>query len=234
MSVLKVAGLTKRYGNFTALENLDLSVEAGEIFGCIGRNGAGKSTLIKAITGIHPFDEGNIEVCGFDVAKSPLEAKQNIGYVPDDHPMYEEMTGREYVNFIADCFKVGNERKEAAEELYKKFAAEEYADKRISGYSHGTKQKFSIIASLIHKPPLWILDEPLTGLDITMSLRLRKEMTDHAANGGTVFFSSHNLDVVAKICSRAAFIDKGKLLKVVDLKNNDTDLEKLFVELVGE
>ena len=237
MNALAIKGLTKKYGDFTAVSQLDLEVGEGEVFGFIGRNGAGKSTTIKSVTGILPVTEGEITVCGQNVAAAPTAAKANIGYVPDDHVMYETMTGREYAYFIADCFKVGKERKSLLDELVAEFEMDAYIDKQIAGYSHGTKQKMCIIASLIHSPRLWILDEPLTGLDIQMSKILRRRMRRHAGEGNTVFFSSHNIDIVAKICDRAAVIDKGRLLEIIDIERFNRgggDLEDYFFAIAGE
>lgn len=235
MKAIEISGFTEVYSNgYKAVENVSFDVEAGEIFGFIGKNGAGKSTTIKCLTGQLPITEGSIKVLGCDVAADPLGAKRKIGFCSDDHAVYENMTGRQYVNFIADVFGVGDERNSRIEELTHRFSIEYAFDKYIGTYSHGMKQKICLIASLVHAPELWVLDEPLTGLDISMVHQVRQAMLDHKANGGTVFYSSHNLDVVQKICDKAAFINKGKLVEVISIKEfNDSgkSLEDYFFEV---
>ncbi len=235
MNAIEIKDFTEVYsGGVKAVDGVSFDVPEGEIFGFIGKNGAGKSTTIKCLTGQLPITEGTISVFGADVAKAPLEAKKRIGYCPDDHAVYEAMTGRQYVNFIADVFRVGEERKERIEKLVERFGIG-YAFDRFTGtYSHGMKQKICLIASLVHAPGLWVLDEPLTGLDVAMVQEVKEAMQEHKRGGGTVFFSSHNLDVVQKICDRAAFIHKGKLVEVIDLKTFGGSLEAHFFEVTKE
>lgn len=234
---LKIENLTKVYkgSSVKAVDDLNLSVHKGEIFGFIGRNGAGKSTTIKCLTGQLPFVDGKIEICGYDINKQPLEAKKRIGFVSDDHAVYEKMTGREYVNFIADVFEV-NDRDKTIAQLVKKFSIERAFDLRIGSYSHGMKQKICLIASLVHDPDIWVLDEPLTGLDVVMMRQVRQAMLERKAIGKTVFFSSHNLDVVERICDKAAIIHNGKLVETVDIplfRESGKNLEDYFFEIVG-
>ncbi len=221
-----------------AVDGLNLEVRAGDIYGFIGRNGAGKSTTIKCLTGQLPFTQGTITVCGKDINKEPIEAKKHIGFVSDDHAVYEEMTGRQYVNFIADVFGMGAEREERIASLVNRFSINDAFDKYIGAYSHGMKQKICLIASLVHTPDVWILDEPLTGLDVIMMRQVRQAMTDHAASGKAVFFSSHNLDVVEKICNKAVIINKGKPLGVIDVAeftaSGRGSLEDYFFEIAGD
>lgn len=217
-----------------AVDSVSFDVEAGEIFGFIGKNGAGKSTTIKCLTGQLPITEGSIKVLGCDVTTDPLGAKRKIGFCSDDHAVYENMTGRQYVNFIADVFGVGEERNARIDELAGRFGIDYAFDKYIGTYSHGMKQKICLIASLVHAPEIWVLDEPLTGLDITMVHQVKQAMLDHKANGGTVFYSSHNLDIVQKICDKAAFIHRGKLVEVIDVKEfngSGKSLEEHFFEV---
>lgn len=235
MKAIEINGFTEVYSNgYKAVDNVSFDVEAGQIFGFIGKNGAGKSTTIKCLTGQLPITEGSIKVFGCDVTVDPIGAKRKIGFCSDDHAVYEHMTGRQYVNFIADVFRVGDERNSRINELIHRFGIEYAFDKYIGTYSHGMKQKICLIASLVHSPELWVLDEPLTGLDISMVHQVRQAMLDHKASGGTVFYSSHNLDVVQKICDKAAFINKGKLVEVIDIKAfNDSgkSLEDHFFEV---
>lgn len=235
MKAIEISGFTEVYSNgHKAVDNVSFDVEAGSIFGFIGKNGAGKSTTIKCLTGQLPITEGSIKVLGCNVATDPLGAKRKIGFCSDDHAVYENMTGRQYVNFIADVFGVGKERDELIVELVTRFGIGHAFDKYIGTYSHGMKQKICLIASLVHSPELWVLDEPLTGLDISMVHLVKQAMLDHKAKGGTVFYSSHNLDVVQKICDKAAFINKGKLVEVIDIKEfneSGRSLEEHFFDV---
>ncbi len=239
-SLVTIKDFTKVYdgSNVKAVNNISLEIKRGDIFGFIGRNGAGKSTTIKCLTGQLPFADGEITICGNDINKDPIAAKHCIGFVSDDHAVYEKMTGRQYVNFIADVFGVGAERVERIENLKRQFSIEAAFDKYIGSYSHGMKQKICLIASLVHTPDVWVLDEPLTGLDVVMMFQVKRAMINHAKEGQAVFFSSHNLDVVEKICNKAAIINHGNLLGVIDIdkfrKKNIGSLEDYFFRLVGE
>lgn len=208
------AGATKK-----SVDDFNLEVKEGEVFGFLGANGAGKSTTIKSLVGILPFEEGTIEVNGYDVKNQPLNTKSLIGYVPDNHAVYERLTGRQYVNYIADLYGVPKEkREEISKDLLEKFDLTAAFDNPIKSYSHGMKQKITIIAALIHEPKVWVLDEPLTGLDPQSSYQVKKIMREHAKKGNTVFFSSHVIEVVEKVCDRVAIIKKGKLQGVYDMK----------------
>ncbi len=239
-ALVKISGFTKVYdgSDVKAVDNLNLTVCKGDIFGFIGRNGAGKSTTIKCLTGQLPFKQGSITVCGFDINKDAIKAKKMMGFVSDDHAVYEKMTGRQYVNFIADVFGTGKEREERIEALKKQFSIEAAFDKPIGSYSHGMKQKICLIASLVHEPDVWVLDEPLTGLDVVMMHQVKQAMINHAKKGKAVFFSSHNLDVVERICNKAAIINHGQFLGVIDIpafrRADMGSLEEFFFSLVGE
>lgn len=238
--MLKIKNLTKRYGNskVKSVDNLSLELKPGEVFGFLGPNGAGKSTTIKSIVGILPFEEGKITINGIDIVKKPLEAKKQIGYVPDNHAVFERLTGREYVNHVANLYGVSVKQVEKISDHYVKlFNLEQAYDTPIKNYSHGMKQKISVIAALVHKPKLWVLDEPLTGLDPQSAFLLKETMRNHAKEGNTVFFSSHILDVVENLCDRVCIIKKGKLLGVYDLnelKEKNESLEKLFIEAISD
>ena len=237
--MLKIDHLCKKYINSDvyAVKDLCMEVKPGEMFGFLGLNGAGKSTTIKCITGIYPFDSGTIEIDGHDIKNDSLNAKLSMGYVPDNHSVYEKLTGREYVNHVADLYYVPKEeRQKRIEEFAEKFRLSFALDRQIKGYSHGMKQKICIIAALIHRPKLWILDEPLMGLDPQSINDIIQEMKDHCAEGNTVFFSSHNIDMVAKLCDRVAIIRKGQLCEIIDLhvEGNKETLEEKFLAYTSE
>lgn len=213
-TVLKINHFSKRYGrsDVYAVKDESLSVNGGEIFGFLGPNGAGKSTTIKCIVGIQTLTEGSISICGYDVTKQSVEAKRLTGYVPDHYALYEKLTGREYINFIADIYDVpSNERTERINYYIDLFHLEDAFDSTISTYSHGMKQKITIIAALIHNPKLWILDEPLTGLDPDSIFQVKECMRHHASQGNIVMFSSHLIDVVENLCNRIVIIRKGHI-----------------------
>lgn len=226
---------TKRYGKSKvyAVKDASLVVKGGEVFGFLGHNGAGKSTIIKSIVGIQPITDGHISVCGFDVEKEAVLAKRNIGYVPDQYALYEKLTGRQYVNYIADLYDVSVEdRNKAIDKYVKLFELENAFDNQIKTYSHGMKQKITIISALVHNPKVWILDEPLTGLDPTSIYQVKQCMKQHAKEGNVVFFSSHLIDVVEQICDRVAIIKHGKILvskSVKEIKKKDT-LENFYLK----
>ena len=236
--MLEIINLSKRYGNapVKAVDNLSLSLKAGEVFGFLGPNGACKSTAIKALVGIHPFEDGDILIDGVSIKTNPLKAKMKIGYVSDNHAVFEKLTGREYVNHMANLYNVDiKTTKERVSQLLDIFKLEFAYDQPIKNYSHGMKQKISVIAALVHNPKLWILDEPLTGLDPQSAYQLKKVMKQHAAEGNTVFFSSHILDVVENLCDRCCIIKKGVLQGVYDLKeikNSNESLEDLFMKVI--
>ena len=223
-----------------ALDNLSLHVNKGEIFGFIGPNGAGKTTTIRLLTGILTPDSGSIRIGGYDMAQNSLEAKRQIGFVPDNQEMYERLTGLEYLQFLADIYQVdGAQRKAHLEKYLSLFQLEGAAGQQIRSYSRGMKQKLTIIGALIHKPPLWVLDEPMTGLDPMAVHLLKEEMRAHCDAGNTVFFSTHVLDVAEKLCDRIAIIARGRLLAVGTLESlrsgeHGASLEEVFLEMVTE
>ncbi len=236
--MLKISNLTKTYkgSDKPAVNHISFNVSEGEIFGFIGPNGAGKSTTIKCICGILGFDGGHIMLDGKDVKQ--LDAKRQIGYVSDNHVLFENLTGLEFVNFMCDVYEVDSSLR--AERLDKYLALFNLADKiksPIKSYSHGMKQKINIIGALIHEPKLWVLDEPLTGLDPTSAYELKKLMREHANKGNIVFFSSHVLDVVEKVCDKVGIIDDGNLVmtsSVEDVRRSkNPSLEDLFIKITS-
>lgn len=238
--MLEIKNLTKSYGNsiVNAVEDLSISCNAGEIYGFLGPNGAGKSTTIKSLVGIYPFQHGDILINGHSIKTDPLNAKRHIGYVSDNHAVFERLTGREYVNHMANLYNVDiSEAEERCARLLKIFKLEEAFNSPIKSYSHGMKQKISVIAALVHNPRLWVLDEPLTGLDPQSAYQLKQVMKQHAQEGNTVFFSSHILDVVENLCDRCCIIKKGKLQGVYDLKllkRKKQSLEEIFMNVIGD
>ena len=209
---LELDHFSKKYGSnkHYSVHDVSFEVHGGEVFGFLGPNGAGKSTIIKSIVGIQPITEGRMRVCGYDVQSQPVQAKSNIGFVPDHYALYEKLTGREYINYIANIFQVSKEdREERINKYVKLFELEQSIDNKIKTYSHGMKQKVTIIAALVHNPKVWILDEPLTGLDPTSIYQVKQCMLNHAKEGNIVFFSSHLIDVVEKLCDRVGIIKHG-------------------------
>ncbi len=234
---LVVKNLYKAYGrsNIYAVEDASFTVSSGEIVGFLGHNGAGKSTIIKSIVGIHPATSGTIEVNGYDVNKQPVEAKMQIGFVPDHYALYERLTGRQYINYVADLYGVSEEDRETRlKDLTESLSMVDAIDSKISTYSHGMKQKTAIMAALIHEPKVWILDEPLTGLDPVSVYEVKECMRKHAAKGNIVFFSSHLIDVVEKLCDRIIVIKEGHILLNTPLSNIEArydDLEKFYLDM---
>lgn len=237
-NVLEVRDLHKFFGKKEVLKGISFDVKAGEIFGFIGCNGTGKSTTIKCITNIINFESGSITVGGHDIVSDAVEAKRVFGLILDECNAYEEMSGKEFVSFIASIYKVSKEDFiKRYEDLTVRFAIAEDMDRLIKFYSHGMKQKVSTIASLIHEPDLWILDEPLTGLDIITVKTLVDYMKEYKKRGHSIFLTSHNIDIVEKICDRVVFIDKGQILNTYDLNakhDSNFSLEEEFFKLLNK
>lgn len=240
--MIRLEHVSKQYGKgkIKALDDLTLHVEKGKVFGFIGPNGAGKTTTIKLLTGILAPTEGSVIIGGQDMVANPLAAKRLIGFVPDSHEMYERLTGLEYLNFMADIYGVDAAVRKAHMEKYLAlFELEDAAGDQIRSYSRGMKQKLTIIGALIHQPPVWILDEPMVGLDPKATHLLKEEMRRHCEAGNTVFFSTHVLDVAEKLCDEIAIINKGKLIAegtLEELRSGEkgASLEQLFLEMTGE
>lgn len=236
---LILKNFTKRYGksDVYAVKDACLEVNGGEIFGFLGPNGAGKSTIIKSIVGIQTITDGAIEVCGYDVKSQSVQAKRQIGFVPDHYALYEKLTAREYVNYIADLYGVSQEdRDERLNRFIERFEFQSAIDTPIKTYSHGMKQKVTIMSALIHDPKVWILDEPLTGLDPNSIFQVKECMKEHAAKGNIVFFSSHIIDVVERICDRIAIIRKGQIQcvrGVADIESKEESLEAFYMSVIN-
>ena len=234
--MLEINNFSKIYkGNKRAVDTISLEVKEGEIFGFIGHNGAGKTTTIKSIVGINEFDEGDILINGMSIKDNPIECKKIMAYIPDNPDLYESLTAIQYLNFVADVYGVSEAQRE---ELIKKygdaFEITNNLGSLISSYSHGMKQKLAIISALIHKPKLLVLDEPFVGLDPKASHTLKGIMKEICEEGASIFFSSHVLEVVEKLCSRIAIIKDGKIAAygTVEEVNGTSSLEDVFMELI--
>ena len=236
--MLEIKNISKTYrkSNVKAIDNVSLEIEEGDIYGFIGPNGSGKSTTINCITGIHKFDEGEILLDGISVKDNPLACKQKVAYVPDNPDVYETLSGIDYINFICDVYGVGEERKETINKYAEMFNIKDQLTDQIKSYSHGMKQKVVLIAALAHKPKLLVLDEPFVGLDPKASFDLKEVMKELCSTGTMIFFSSHVLEVVEKLCNKIAIIKGGKIIasgNTEDVKG-DTSLENVFLELFNE
>ena len=236
--MIDIKGVTQSYvtGN-KIIDNMNLTIEDGVIFGFLGPNGAGKTTTLEMITGVLKIDEGDILIDGKSIIKEPIAAKKLFGFVPDSPDAYEKLTGLEYLNFIGDVYKVDTKTRmeritKLANEIYDSLKS------RIQSYSHGMKQKLLIISVLLYEPKNWILDEPMVGLDPKASFILKKLMKEHSQKGNTVFFSTHVLEVAEKICDKIAIIDSGKIIFVGTIDelhqklNSEDSLEESFLKLI--
>lgn len=233
--MLEIKNLTKTYkGGKTAVDNLSLTVRAGDIYGFIGHNGAGKTTTIKAVVGIHDFDKGEIRVDGKDVRTQSLACKKAMAYIPDNPDIYEYLTGIQYLNFLADIYQVpGKAREERIRREAEDFGIYSVLGDLVSTYSHGMRQKLALTGALIHEPKLLVLDEPFVGLDPEASLLLKRKMHAFCEKGSAIFFSTHVLEVAEKLCNRIAVISAGKLKVEGDTKEltRDRSLEDVFMEV---
>lgn len=236
--MIKVEGITKKFGEKTAVNNASFEVKDGEIFGFLGPNGAGKTTTIKMIVGLLAPDSGSISVSGVDVVKDSIESKKKFSYVPDNPDIYENMTAYQYINFIADVFNVSEEeRKETTEKLSTLFEIQDDLNDYLKGFSHGMKQKVALIAALISDPDVLILDEPMVGLDAKSAFNLKNLMRERCNRGKSVFLSTHVMEVAEKICDRIAIIKQGDIIANGTLDElrgeagKDESLEELFLEL---
>lgn len=240
--MIKIENLCKTYpgGNVKAVDSLSFEVGDGEIVGFIGKNGAGKTTTIKMLTGIIRPDSGNVTISNMDVVKDSMKIKKITGYISDNPDMYLKLTGLEFIHFIADIYEVPEaDRKERIEKFAKEFDIEGSLGMRMSEYSHGMRQKTMVVAALVHDPEVWILDEPMVGLDPEAAYKLKGMMRDHAKKGNSVLFSTHVLEVAEKLCDKVVIIDHGKKVffgTLDELKEKYTDrtLEEIFMQIVGE
>ena len=234
--MLIIKNLTKHYkGSNKGVTNINLTIEAGDIYAFIGHNGAGKTTTLKSVVGIHGFDQGEILINGTSIKENPLLCKQQFAYIPDNPDLYEYLTGIQYLNFIADVFRVSvKDREKRIEKYADAFGITESLGDLISSYSHGMKQKLAIISALVHEPKLLILDEPFVGLDPKAAVVLKNIMGELCKNGGAIFFSTHVLDVAEKLCNKVAIIKDGVLIKagkMEEIVKQGESLESIFMEV---
>lgn len=235
--MIKIEHLTKKYGDFKAVDDLSLHIAPGEIYGFIGHNGAGKTTTLKSVVGILQFDNGEIYIDGTSITADPLKCKKEIAYIPDNPDIYEFMTGIKYLNFVADIFGVSAaDRQEKIRKYAEIFELSSDLAQPISTYSHGMKQKLAIISAWIHSPKLIIMDEPFVGLDPKAAHLLKGMMREICDNGGAIFFSTHVLEVAEKLCDKIAIIKEGKLVRsgTMEEVKGDDSLEAVFLELEEE
>jgi len=235
--MLKITNLTKKYGDKLAVDNISIEVKSGEIFGFVGHNGAGKTTTIKCIAGILNFEEGNIYIDDISIKDEPIKCKQMMAYIPDNPDVYENLTGIGYLNFVSDIYNVEKElRRTLIDKYAKEFEIYENLDNTISSYSHGMKQKLAVISALVHSPKLLVLDEPFVGLDPKAQFKLKEIMQDLCNDGMSIFFSSHVLAVVEKLCTKIAIINKGKIVRMGSIEDiiKEGTLEDVFMATLGD
>ena len=235
--MLNIQHLTKTYGEKKAVDDLNLHIAPGEIYGFIGHNGAGKTTTLKSVAGILPFDEGEITIGGLSMKTDPLICKRQMAYIPDNPDLYDFMTGIQFLNFIADIFAVpADVRQERIREYAGRFELTGDLAQPIAAYSHGMKQKLAIIAAWLHQPKLILMDEPFVGLDPKAAHLLKGMMRELCDEGGAIFFSTHVLEVAEKLCDKVAIIKGGRLIRsgTMEEVKGDDSLEEVFLELEGE
>ena len=232
--MVEIKGLCKSYDNKRVVDNLDLTINDGEIYGFIGHNGAGKTTTIKCLIGILSFESGEILIDGLSIKDKPIECKRKIAYIPDNPDLYNYMSGIDYLNFIGDVFNVANEERVKRIDKYAGiFELTDSLANPISSYSHGMRQKLAIIAAWLHEPDLIVMDEPFVGLDPKASHDLKMMMREFCDRGGSIFFSTHVLEVAEKLCDKVAIIKQGQLIKsgTMEEVRGDSSLESVFLEL---
>lgn len=237
MEILRIEGLVKKYGDKTAVDNISLSIEAGEICAFIGHNGAGKTTTLKAAAGILPYDAGRVSICGLDMAKEPLQAKAKMAYLPDNPDLYDFLSGIRYLNFIADVYGLSSEKRGARiKELAEIYDLTQDLAQPIGAYSHGMKQKLALISAFMRDPQLIMMDEPFVGLDPIAAHHTKELMKQLCQNGGAIFFSTHVLEVAEKLCDKVAIVKDGKLLVSGSMEQvkGDASLESVFFDLAAE
>ncbi len=235
--MIEIRNFFKSYdGKTNACDDITLKIEKGDIYGFIGHNGAGKTTLLRSIAGILDFEKGEILVGGYNIKTDPLAAKKIMAYIPDNPDVYETLKGMQYLDFIADVFEIdGQTRKATIDKYAKMFEMENVLNNPIGSYSHGMKQKIVLIAALIHRPKILLLDEPFVGLDPKASYLLKEVFKELCEEGSAIFFSTHVLEVVEKLCNKVAIIRKGKIVAEGETTTvtKDQSLESLFLELIA-
>lgn len=240
--LIEASNLTKNFGTFSAVKNIDLSVKSGEIFGFLGMNGAGKTTTIRMLVGILLPTSGTIKICGHDISKYPVQAKAVTGYIPDRPYLYPKLTGEEFLRFVADLYEVKTiDATIRINQLLSHYRLKQFGEQLIESYSHGMKQRLAMCASLIHNPRVLIVDEPMVGLDPHGARLLKQSFRAYAAEGKTIFLSTHSLNVAEELCDRVAIMHQGTIVaisSVDELKtkggNQDKNLEQIFLEITAE
>lgn len=235
--MLRIEHLTKTYGEKKAVDDLNLHITPGEIYGFIGHNGAGKTTTMKSVAGIQQFDAGEIYIDGKSIRTEPIECKRIFAYLPDNPDLYDYMTGIQYLNFIADIFGVSaTDRRMRIRKYSEVFELTDDLAQPIAAYSHGMKQKLAIISAWMHQPKLILMDEPFVGLDPKASHLLKEMMQEVCSEGGAIFFSTHVLEVAEKLCDKVAIIKSGRLIRsgTMEEVKGDDSLENVFLEMEGE
>lgn len=234
--MLKIEHLTKHYpGSTKGITDLSLHIQKGDLYAFIGQNGAGKTTTLKSVSGIYQFDSGRILIDGIDIEKDPVRCKQIMAYIPDNPDLYEYLTGFQYVNFIADIYKISSEKRQEQIQKYGDlFGITDVLGNLISSYSHGMKQKLAILSALVHTPKLLILDEPFVGLDPKAVFTMKMIMKELCSQGGAVFFSTHVLEVAEKLCNKVAIVKDGHLISsgtMKEITKGNCNLESVFMEV---
>lgn len=239
--MIELINLTKRYGNITAISNINLTIPDGQFFGFLGPNGAGKTTTIKTIVGLLKPTSGTVKVEGFDVQKDPIRAKRVVGFIPDKPFIYEKLTGREFLRFVAGLYEVnGNEVGKRIDQLLEMFELIDWKDELIESYSHGMRQKIVMSSALLHQPKVIVVDEPMVGLDPKGARQVKKIFKELCAQGTTIFMSTHTLEIAEQMCDYIAIIQKGTIiaqgtiseLRII-ARTGLTKLEDIFLELTG-
>ena len=239
--MIEISNLTKRYGNITAVSDLNLTIPSGQFFGFLGPNGAGKTTTIKTLVGLLKPSSGTVMVEGFDVQKEPIQAKQVVGFIPDKPFIYEKLTGREFLQFNAGLYQVDpNEIENRIVQLLETFELSDWGDELVESFSHGMRQKLVMSAALIHQPKVIVVDEPMVGLDPKGARMVKKIFREICSQGTTIFMSTHTLEIAEQMCSKIAIIQKGQIIAegtIEELrrlaKSSLTSLEDIFLELTG-
>jgi ABC-2 type transport system ATP-binding protein len=241
LTAIETFDLTKKFGNLTAVDNLNLKVRRGEIFGFLGPNGAGKTTTIKLMTGLLKPTSGTVTIMSKDIQEDPIGAKENIGLIPEEPQIYDKLTGKEFLRFMGNLFTMDREKIEKkTKELLKLFDLTDRGEELIQGYSHGMKQKVAIAGALIHSPKVLFFDEPTVGLDPKSARIIKDILKIRAKSGDCIFMSTHILEIAERICDRVGIIQDGKLLAVGNMeelrkisKEDKGDLEEIFLQLTG-
>jgi len=237
--MLKLTNLSKKFGNFTAVNNINIEINAGDFFGFLGQNGAGKTTTIKMITGLYAPTNGTVHIGGFDIQKNNIEAKRLTGYIPDQPFLYEKLTGKEFLYFCGGLYKIEKSKlKNKIDETIDQLKIEQWIDKRTEEYSQGMKQRIAIASALLHDPQLLVVDEPMVGLDPQSALVVKNVLKEKSSQGVAIFMSTHSLNVAEEVCSRIGIIKDGQMIFednkeiVEEIKGTDhQNLESLFLHL---